>query len=153
MKRILIVFGALLIGAVWLSVKAKDDTLRVALDRYDQAVRTKDLETVKSLLSTDIVVYEHSVRNLGLQDAYENHLKPEISEFENLKMEFSNVRTTVGNDVAVVTREYHIQGKLEGKEIDASGNESMAWKKNRGRWRIFHIHYSHPCPKPTAATQ
>lgn len=153
MKRILLTFTTLLIAAVWLSLNAKDHTLQVALDRYDQAMRTKDLETVKSLLSPDIVLYEHSVRNLGLQDAYENHLKPEISEFENLKMEFSNVRTTAGEDVAVVTREYHIQGKLEGKDVDASGNESMAWKKNRGRWRIFHIHYSHACPKQSAVSE
>ena len=84
MKRILIAFIALLIGAVALSIHSKDNTLQVTLDRYDQAVQNKDLETVRSVLSPDIIVYEQSVINFGLQDAFENHLKLEIADFENL---------------------------------------------------------------------
>lgn len=128
---------------------AADSRLKAAIEKYDRAVQAKDVETVRGLLAPDVLLYEHSVRNDGLQDVFENHLKPEITEFEDMKMEFSDVRITPGSDLALLTRQYKIQGKLRGREINAAGNETMAWKRVGPDWKIIHIHYSHPCPRPS----
>ncbi len=120
--------------------------VKQALARYDAAFRTKDLATIRSLLSEDVLLYEHSVRNDGRKEVFEKHLKPEILEFEDMEIEFSDVRITASDDLALVTRSYVLRGKYEGRTIDARGNETMAWKKTDGDWRIVHIHYSHPCP-------
>jgi ketosteroid isomerase-like protein len=122
--------------------------VKEALARYDTAFRTKDVATVHSLLSEDVLLYEHSVRNDGKEDVFKNHLEPEILEFEDMKLELSDVRITPGVDLALVTRAYKLEGNYQGKPIKASGNETMVWKKVEAEWKIAHIHYSHPCPKP-----
>ena len=130
-----------------------DSKLQAAIEKYDRAVATKDVATVRTLLAPDVLLYEHSVRNDGIDDVFENHLKPEIVEFEDMKMEFSDARLDSGSDFGLLTRQYHLQGKLKGREINATGNETMVWKKLGRDWKIIHIHYSHPCPRPPATKQ
>jgi len=122
--------------------------VKEALARYDAAFRAKDVATIHSLLSEDVLLYEHSVRNDGREDVFKNHLEPEILEFEDIKLDFTDVRVTPGGDLALVTRAYKLEGNYKGKPINASGNETMVWKKVGAEWKIAHIHYSHPCPKP-----
>jgi len=152
MKRTLIAVVLLLLCSLSLPLEAQEgEGLNVALEKYNQAFRSKDVETVKSLLAADVLLYEHSVRNDGLEDVFENHLKPEITEFQDLELDFSDVRITAGPDLALVTRQYRVRGKLGERAIDATGNETMVWKLVGGDWKVVHIHYSHPCPRPPAA--
>ena len=128
-----------------------DSQLTDSLQKYDMASAKRDVETVKSLLAPEILVYEHSVRNDGLQDAFENHLKPEILESEGLQLDYSDVRITAGTDLALVTRQYKIHGKVQEKEINAGGNETMVWQRKGADWKIVHLHYSHPCPRASSS--
>ncbi len=150
MRRALIAPGIAAVVSLFLPVWAQDASFQASLEKYDRAVQTKDVETVKSLLAPDVLLYEHSVRNDGLQDVFENHLKPEILESQDLRLDFSDVRVTGGAELTLVTRQYRIRGKLGDRVIDATGNETMVWKKIEGNWKIAHIHYSHACPKPAA---
>jgi len=109
--------------------------VKEALARYDTAFRTKDVGTIHSLLSEDVLLYEHSVRNDGREDVFKNHLEPEILEFEDMKLELSDVRITPGADLALVTRAYKLEGNYKGKPIDASGNETMVAERI-GVWTI-----------------
>lgn len=142
---------ALLSAAPLLSAQTPDAEVRAAVARYNNAFTTKDLQGLKALLADDIVLYEHSVRNIGLADVWDNHLRPEVEEFENATARFTNVRVTARGDMALVTREYSIQATMRGKPIDATGNETMVWVRRDARWLVTHIHYSHPCPRPAPA--
>lgn len=122
--------------------------VRAAVEQYNRAMLAKDLPALKALLAPDIVLYEHSVRNIGLDDVWEHHLRPEVSGFENMRAEFSDVRVSATADLALVTRQYAIQATMNGRPIDARGNETMVWARGAGAWRVIHIHYSHPCPRP-----
>lgn len=134
-------------------VPVADSQLKGAIEKYDRAVAGKDVETVKALLAPDVLLYEHSVRNAGLDDVFENHLKPEIVEFEEFKMEFSDVRLDSGAGFGLLTRQYHLQGKMNGRDINSKGNETMVWKHIGSDWKIVHIHYSHACPRPPTTKQ
>lgn len=127
-----------------------ESEVRSAVERYNAAFTTKDLVGLKALLAPDIVLYEHSVRNIGLDDVWDNHLRPEVEAFEDTKAAFTDVRVWVSGDLALVTRQYSIQATMRGRAIDARGNETMGWAKRDGRWLAVHIHYSHPCPRPPA---
>lgn len=153
MKRLTVLWVGLVLSGAVISLGAQESSLKAAMEKYNQAFRSKDVETVKSLLAPDVLLYEHSVRNDGLQDVFENHLKPEILEFQDLQLDFSDVRISSGADLALVTRQYRIRGKLGERIIDATGNETMVWKTVGGQWRIAHIHYSHPCPRPPVPSQ
>jgi ketosteroid isomerase-like protein len=124
-----------------------ENAVRKALDAYDQAVAKKDVETVRMLLAPDILLYEHSLRNDGARDAFENHLKPEILEGDGLELSFSDVRVTASSELALVTRQYRVKGRFGGKAIDSTGNETQVWKLTDSQWKILHIHYSHACPR------
>lgn len=124
--------------------------VRAAVAEYNRAMVQKDLPALKALLAPDIVLYEHSVRNLGLNDVWEHHLRPEVEAFENTKAEFTDVRVTASPAMALVTRQYSIQATMKGRPIDARGNETMVWVRRDGAWRVAHIHYSHPCARPPA---
>lgn len=123
--------------------------VRAAVERYNAAFVGKDLPALKALLAPDIVLYEHSVRNIGLDDVWEHHLRPEVEAFQGTKAAFTDVRVWVGGTIALVTRQYSIQATMDGKPVDARGNETMGWAWRDGSWKVVHIHYSHPCPRPT----
>jgi len=124
--------------------------VRAAVDRYNRAFVAKDLATLKGLLAPDIVLFEHSVRNIGLDDVWEHHLAPEVQAFLDAKAEFTDMRVWTAGDIALVTRQYAIQATMNGRPIDARGNETMGWARRDGEWKLIHIHYSHPCPRPPA---
>lgn len=141
--------GALSLVLAWpATAQSPEAQVRTAVAEYNRAMVEKDLPALKALLAPDIVLYEHSVRNIGLDDVWEHHLRPEVSGFENMKAEFTDVRVTAGSDMALVTRQYSIQATMNGRAIDARGNETMVWVRRDGAWRVAHIHYSHPCPRP-----
>ena len=149
--RSLITVGLSLVLAAPLGAQdSPEASVRAAVAAYNDAMVKKDLPALKAMLAPDIVLYEHSVRNIGLEDVWENHLKPEVSEFDNTKASFTDLRVWVAGDVALVTRQYSIQATMNGTPIDARGNETMGWVKREGSWKVVHIHYSHPCARPPA---
>lgn len=150
LKYLYLAFLALVALPAAAPAKSPEDSVRKALAAYDGAVAKKDVETVRSLLAPELLLYEHSVRNDGAQDAFENHLKPEILEADGLQMSSSDVRVTADSGLALVTRQYHVKGTFRGRTIDSSGNETQVWKQTGGEWKLIHIHYSHACPKPPA---
>lgn len=152
MKQILLV--CVLTAALPLLALAngEEDSVRKALGAYDQAIAKKDVETVRTLLAPEILLYEHSVRNDGAKDAFENHLKEEMLEADGLQLSFSDIRVTANSGLALVTRQYQVKGTFQGKAVDSIGNETQVWKQTDGQWKIIHIHYSHACPKTKAAS-
>ncbi len=130
------------------AAQSRDAELRAAVERYNAAFVAGDLPALKALLAPDIILYEHSVRNIGLEDVWENHLRPEVEAFKNTSAAFTDVRVWIDGDVALVTRQYSIQAMRNGKPIDARGNETMGWRRSGMGWKVVHIHYSHPCPRP-----
>jgi ketosteroid isomerase-like protein len=151
-KHLFLTFLLLVVTPLALVAQNEKTSVEKALQAYDQAVAKKDVETVRQLLAPDLLVYEHSVRNDGAQDAFENHLKPEILDTEGLQLSFSDLRVTTSSGLALVTRQYRVKGRSEGKAFDSTGNETLVWKRMDGQWKIIHIHYSHACPKAKATS-
>lgn len=133
-----------------LSAQDPESQVRAAVESYNRALVTRDLPTLKALLAPDIVLYEHSVKNIGLDDVWDRHLRPEVEAFQNTKAEFTDVKYWVVPGMALVTRQYAITATMNGRPIDARGNETMVWMLRDGAWRVTHIHYSHPCPRPSS---
>lgn len=146
-NRLVGVLALLVAAVVPAAAQNPEAEVRAAVDRYNSAFVNKDLPALKALLAPDIVLYEHSVRNIGLDDVWEHHLKPEVQAFTDTKAEFTDVRVWVAGDVALVTRQYSIRAVMDGRPIDARGNETMGWMRRDGQWKAIHIHYSHPCPR------
>ena len=152
MKRLLPAFLLIAVLPLVPAASSEEDPVRKALRAYDEAVAKKDVETVRSFLAPELLVYEHSVRNDGAKDAFENHLKPEILEADGLQLSFSDLRVTANSGLALVTRQYQVKGTFQGKVVDSSGNETQVWRLSDGQWKLIHLHYSHACPKSKTAS-
>ncbi len=152
MKRLLPAFLLMAVLPLVARPGSEEDSVRKALRAYDEAVAKKDVETVRTFLAPELLLYEHSVRNDGAKDAFENHLKPEILEADGLQLSFSDVRVTASSGLALVTRQYQVKGTFQGKVVDSTGNETQVWKQTDGQWKLIHTHYSHPCPRPKTAS-
>lgn len=152
MKHMFLAFTLAVVLSPSAFANSDEHAVRKALDAYDQAVAKKGVDAVRAMLAPTILLYEHSVRNDGAEDVFENHLKSEILEGDGLQVSFYDLRVTATPGLALITRQYRVQGKFEGKAVDSKGNETQAWEKKDGRWKIIHIHYSHACPKTKAAS-
>ncbi len=109
MKHMFLTFALAMTLPLLTFAIGEEDSVRKALDAYDQAVAKKDVDTVRMLLAPEMLLYEHSVRNDGAKDAFENHLKPEILE-GGLQLSFSDLRVTASSGLALVTRQYRVKG-------------------------------------------
>jgi|SRR5579885_369858 len=152
MKRLLLAFLLMAVLPLVAPASSEEDSVRKALRAYDEAVAKKDVETVRTFLAPELLLYEHSVRNDGANDAFENHLKPEILEGDGLQLSFSDVRVTASSGLALVTRQYQVKGTFQGKAVDSTGNETQVWKQSDSQWKVIHIHYSHACPRPKSTS-
>ena len=152
MKHLLLAFLLMAVLPLVAPASSEEDPVRKALRAYDEAVAKKDMETVRTFLAPELLLYEHSVRNDGAKDAFENHLKPEILEADGLQLSFSDVRVTTNSGLALVTRQYQVKGTFQGKAVDSTGNETQVWKQTDGQWKLIHIHYSHACPRPKSTS-
>lgn len=152
MKRLLLAFLLMSVLPLVAPASSEEDSVRKALRAYDEAVAKKDVETVRTFLAPELLLYEHSVRNDGANDAFENHLKPEILEGDGLQLSFSDVRVTASSGLALVTRQYQVKGTFQGKAVDSTGNETQVWKQSDSQWKVIHIHYSHACPRPKSTS-
>ena len=88
-------------------------------------------------------------------DYRDNHIGEELKEFENLQFSHSEVVLHFLDKegrTAYVTSEYRLKARVEAKEIDAEGLETLVLVTGSdGKWKIRHSHTSsrrRPSPAP-----
>jgi uncharacterized protein (TIGR02246 family) len=119
------------------------------LDSYVAAVRAKDVEAFLNLYADD-------TRNFDLWGvwAYDGKaaLRPVIEEWfgsvgtDTIGVEFDDVRTETGQDVAAVSAFTTFRGiSAEGEEL-RSMNNRLTWilRRDGDGWKIVHEHTSAP---------
>ena len=113
---------------------------------YDRAFNAKDLAQLAKFYHADVTIYEGGGINNGWADYRDNHLGPELKEFENLEFSHSNVVSHLldkAATVAYVTSEYRLKAKVKEREVDSGGLETLVLiKGDDGTWRIRHAHTS-----------
>ena len=80
---------------------------------------------------------------MGGPDYRDNHLGPELKQFENLQFPHSNtVVRTIGPDAAYATSEYSLKARIGERQVDSGGLETLVLVKEGGAWKIRHSHTS-----------
>jgi ketosteroid isomerase-like protein len=137
------------------AMQAGDDeaaAIQAWLKGYDAAFNAKDLEKLASFYHPDVTIYEGGGINNGWADYRDNHLGPEVKEFQNLLFSHSKTRVHLlpGQQTAYATSEYSLKAKIGERDIDARGLETLVLVKNAdGAWKIRHAHTSsRPVARP-----
>ena len=122
------------------------------LKGYDAAFNAKDMDKLASFYHPDVTIYEGGGINHGWVDYRDNHLGPELKQFENLQFGHSNTKVHLlpGGQTAYATSEYSLKAKMGEREIDARGLETLVLvKAPDGGWKISHSHTSsRPARRP-----
>ena len=127
--------------------------VRLVLERYLESVKTADLSLASKiwLQSPEIVAVTpfgrfqgwDSVRN----DLYIKFLREGFTD-RNLQAE--NVAVHVMRNAAWLVYDWTFTGTLSnGQSLNSKGWETHVYEKVGREWRISHLHYSSPPPRPS----
>jgi ketosteroid isomerase-like protein len=122
------------------------------LEKYLQSVKSADVKLGSEvwLQSPDILVVTPFGRFQGwdaVRDGlYVNFLQKAFTE---RNLEPSNIAIRVAGDAAWAVFDWTFTAKLaNGQPITSKGWESHGYQRTRDGWRIVHLHYSVPPPRP-----
>ena len=121
------------------------------LDRYAAAVHAKDVDAFLDLYADDVRTFDlWSVWSYDGKDALREMVEewfgsPQTADV--VAVEFDEVRSEVGDDVAAVSAFTTFRGlSAEGEEL-RSMNNRLTWilrRESDGAWKIAHEHTSAP---------
>ena len=137
---------AALLIAVIVSVAAgaaqsKDAEITAFFKDYDAAFNAKDLTRLAKLYHADVTIFEGAGINRGWVDYRDNHLGPELKQFQNLQWSHANlVIHMLGDSGAYVTADYSIKYQAGDRTVDSGGIATHVLVKEQGQWKIRHSH-------------
>jgi ketosteroid isomerase-like protein len=130
---------------------AAGSAIEAWLREYDAAFTAKSLDRLASFYHPDVTVFEGGGINTGWVDYRDNHLGPELKDFQNLEFSHRDVSVHVlpGGQTAYVTSEYSLKTRVGDRAADARGLETLVLVNEGGRWLIRHSHTSSRRPPRT----
>ena len=119
------------------------------LEEYRDAVHAKDVDRFVAIFADDVRVYD--MWGTWSHDGIDSWREMAEVWFDSLgdervRVEFDDVQTTVGDDVAVVSAFVTFAGiSADGEEL-RSMNNRLTWglRKTDGTWKVVHEHTSAP---------
>jgi len=123
---------------------AEKGSISRALEAYDLAFQSRDLNALKHIFAADVVMYEQGTQNLGKEDVLNKHLGPELQSFQELSANYSDLRIRESGNMATISRLFSIKAKKQGRYLAFRGSETQSWEFREGRWQLAHIHLSFP---------
>ena len=112
------------------------------VDRFQEAVRTGNREEALSVLSPEVVIFEEGESEMGLEAYAAKHLAADIEFAKTASTRLIESRTGSVKDAAWVLRISETSGSVRGRSVTRIGTETALLKKEKGRWRIVHFHWS-----------
>jgi ketosteroid isomerase-like protein len=135
------------------------DVIEQLLTDYSEAVRAKDVDRFVALYSADVRVFDMWGRWSYDDAAAWREVAAEwfgSLGSEQVAVEFADVHTVIGEDVAVADAFVTYQGlSAEGDELRAMNNR-VTWalrKQPDGTWKVVHEHSSAPVDFETSKVQ
>ena len=124
------------------------------LESYRDAVYAKDIEAFVAIFADDVRVFD--MWGTWSHDGIDSWREMAVGWFGSLgdelvRVEFDDVRTTVGDDTAVLSAFVTFAGlSADGAEL-RSMNNRLTWglRKTGGAWKVVHEHTSAPVEMAT----
>lgn len=78
----------------------------------------------------------------GWPEYRDQHLRPELEQYQNLRYAHTSVEPTVRGDIAWVTFRRQLEGNTASGAAQVQGRGSAVLEKRDGRWMIVQLHMS-----------
>jgi len=147
MRRIFFTVGTLLIASTPGSAQGHAHAGHAAQPATVQAVEViralfaaaerGDLVALDSLYAGDsLLVIEGAGINRGWTDYRDNHLAPELKEFQNFRYRPFEIEARVSGDLAWVTYRYALTADVEERKVDVVCHGSAILERRGNRWVV-----------------
>ena len=101
------------------------------------------MEKLSEVVDKDLLVLEGTAKNVGWPDYRDNHIGPEMKEWESLSYaEPVIVDLEAAGDTAWAATQSTVTIVSGGKPMTIDAAETFVLRKSAGRWLIRHIHWS-----------
>ncbi len=112
-----------------------------ALAAHSQARNLAGLDT---LYAPDawVRIVEGSGVNRGWADYRDNHLGPELREFQNFRYRYYEIEPQVRGTVAWASFRYELIADTPQGHVEVEGRGTAVLEKRDGRWLVVHTHTS-----------
>ncbi|MBI4410519.1 MAG: DUF4440 domain-containing protein [Gemmatimonadetes bacterium] len=135
--------GALAVASAQAPTSDRDAVRRVveALAEHTQA---RDLAALDTLYAPDawVQIIEGAGVNRGWADYRDNHLKPELAEFESFTYRYYEVEPQLRGNVAWAPFRYELSAHGPRGHLEVEGRGTAILDKRDGRWLVVHLHTS-----------
>jgi ketosteroid isomerase-like protein len=151
MKYVLTSAVALALAGWHPSAGRAEPTLRVApalrqpaaaVDGFHAALTRGDTSAASALLANDALVYESGRAERSKAEYAAHHLKADAKFAKSTRRTVTRRSGRVAGDLAWVATETRTAGTYKEKPIKSTGTETMLLRRERGGWRIVHVHWS-----------
>lgn len=112
------------------------------VDAFHAALSAGDSTSALGLLSPDVVIFESGGAEMSREEYRSHHLGADIEFSMSMTREITERRVDAGVDVAIVLTRSATRGTFRGRDIDATGVETMVLTRSGDGWVIVHIHWS-----------
>jgi len=124
----------------------KNEIKKIISERIS-SIKNRDLSKATSFFSEEVISFDvlEPIQNIGI-DLVRSRLKDWLSSMTEIKdFEITQEEIQATSDLAYCSSLNHIDGvKPDGTKNDMWWRETTCYKKNKGTWKITHIHASSP---------
>jgi ketosteroid isomerase-like protein len=118
-------------------------TAQITLDsQFRAALKAGNAQLAASFLSDDVLIFEGGGVERSKAEYQSHHLISDVAFASATNYEVTNRKVQVWGDTAVSPTEGRTTGQWRDRPINNVGTETMIMRRERGQWKIVHIHWS-----------
>ncbi|WP_223668800.1 YybH family protein [Kangiella shandongensis] len=119
-----------------------DSAVGKVVEQLHQALSNGDTDTIKSILSDDVLIFEGSGAERSLAEYASHHMKSDIKFLSHMKVKLIERNIMVDGDIAISSSRSKVTGQYKDTKIDKVSIETLVLKKIGGAWKVVRIHWS-----------
>jgi ketosteroid isomerase-like protein len=113
-----------------------------AVDRFSDALKAVDLDTVRELLDPRVLILENGGSERSRDEYFAHHVISDAAFLQTAQVQPRYRKAGIEGDAAWVLTESIIERDNNGKKDLIKSTETMLLRRIKSQWRIIHIHWS-----------
>lgn len=108
----------------------------------NRAIRSGDVELLKSLIAADVLIFESGNVESSLAEYESHHMQSDMAFMSTMEIEVISRHVIDAGSMATVVTRSRIHGVYKEKEIELTSTETLVLENQDGDWKVIHIHWS-----------